>query len=195
MENHCLQADKKTGVQLGDNVQILGSPLVSMEPDSQILIGANYVLWSDSRYTGLGINHPVVLRTLRAGARARIHIKGDAGISGATICAAIEINIGSHVLLGANVTIVDTDFHSLKANDRRYNNNPYDIAASPVNIADNVFIGTGAFILKGVNIGANSIIGVGAIVVCDIPANAIAASNPAKIIGNIPWLIIHNSGS
>mgnify|MGYP002278397787 CR=1 FL=1 len=175
---------KALGVQLGDNVRIEGKPVVSMAPDSEIVIGARCVLCSDSRYTALGINHPVVLRTLRPD--ARINIKEDAGISGATICAAIEINIGSHVLLGANVTIADTDFHSLKANDRRYNKNPHDIAASPVNIADNVFIGTGAFILKGVNIGANSIIGAGSILVHDVPANVIAAGNPAKVIGNIP---------
>jgi acetyltransferase-like isoleucine patch superfamily enzyme len=174
----------KMGVQIGDNVQIQGQPIVSMQPHSQILIGAHSVLCSDSRYTALGINHPVVLRTLRPG--ARIHIKEHAGISGATICAAMEINIGRHVLLGANVTIVDTDFHSLKANDRRYNRDPNDIAASPVDIADNVFVGSGAIILKGVSIGANSIIGAGAIVVHDIPANAIAAGNPAKIIGQLP---------
>ena len=147
---------KKTGVQLGENVQILGRHLVSVEPDSQILIGAHCILCFDW----------LVLVSIT-------------GISGATICVAIETNIGSYVLLEVNATIVDTDFHSLKAKVRRYNN-PYDIAASPVNIAVIVLIGAVDFILKGINIGAKSIIGVDAIIVHDISDNAIVAGNPAK---------------
>ena len=172
---------KKRGIQLGKEVQIIAAPIVSMIENSQIQIDDRCVLCSESEQTALGVNHPVILRTLRPG--ASIHIHENTGMSGTTICAATEITIGSHVLIGANVTIIDTDFHAINAKGRRYNKNYDDIATSAVHIADNVFIGAGAYILKGVNIGENSVIGAGAIVIHDIPANAIATGNPAKVTG------------
>jgi len=45
-----------------------------------------------------------------------------------------------------------------------------------------VWIGDSAMICKGVHIGENAVIGAGSIVVKDIPANAIAAGNPASVI-------------
>jgi carbonic anhydrase/acetyltransferase-like protein (isoleucine patch superfamily) len=49
-------------------------------------------------------------------------------------------------------------------------------------IADNVWLGDGAIVCKGVTIGTNSIIGAGAVVVRDIPANTVAAGNPAQVV-------------
>ena len=43
-------------------------------------------------------------------------------------------------------------------------------------------IGDSAIVCKGVTIGKNSIIGAGAVVTCDIPANVVAAGNPARVI-------------
>ena len=49
-------------------------------------------------------------------------------------------------------------------------------------IGNNVWIGDSAIVCKGVRIGENSIIGAGSVVVRDIPANAIAAGNPASVL-------------
>jgi acetyltransferase-like isoleucine patch superfamily enzyme len=124
------------------------------------------------------------MRTLRK--EAIIRIDADTGISGGTICAAICVKIGKECLIGANVTISDTDFHPIKASNRRYSDDQIDIKSSAIIIEDNVFIGTGAVILKGVRIGVNSIIGAGAVVTKNIPDNSIAAGNPAVIIGKVP---------
>ena len=51
-----------------------------------------------------------------------------------------------------------------------------------VKIGNNVFIGAGAIVLMGVTVGDNVIIGAGSIVIKDIPANSVAAGNPAKVI-------------
>ncbi|WP_221628021.1 acyltransferase [Teredinibacter franksiae] len=55
----------------------------------------------------------------------------------------------------------------------------------PVTLKENVWIGQRAIIGKGVTIGENSIIGAGAVVTKSIPANTIAAGNPAKIVKEI----------
>lgn len=56
---------------------------------------------------------------------------------------------------------------------------------APITIGNNVYIGTGAYIMPGVNIGNNSIIGAGAIVTHDIPDNVVAVGIPARIIKHI----------
>ena len=43
-------------------------------------------------------------------------------------------------------------------------------------------IGSGATILANTTIGENAIVGAGSIVTKDVPANAIVAGNPAKIL-------------
>lgn len=49
-------------------------------------------------------------------------------------------------------------------------------------IEDYVTIYPNSVIAGGVKIGKNSIIGAGSVVIKDIPENAVAAGNPAKII-------------
>lgn len=172
---------RRMGVRIGSDAVFYGDPIVSMEKGrGEITIGSKCVLCSVSEFTALGVNHPVVLRTLRPG--AVIRIGDDTGMSGATICAAVSVVVGSNVLLGANVTIVDTDFHTIKSRGRRHNDNPDEISSAPVIIDDNVFIGMNTLVLKGARIGKNSVIGAGSIVVGEIPANVIAAGNPARVI-------------
>ncbi len=175
---------RRKGLILHRKVEFFGMPVISIYPQSQIVIGHKVSLCSVSEFTALGVNHPVVLRSLRSG--ASIVIGDDTGISGASICAAISIKIGRQCLIGANVVISDTDFHALKAENHRHNNRTEDIKTAPVVIGDNVFIGTGALILKGVSIGHNAIIGAGSVVTKNIPENAIAAGNPARMIGQVP---------
>ena len=49
-------------------------------------------------------------------------------------------------------------------------------------IGDNVEIGAHSTIVGDITIGNNSFIGAGSVVVHDVPANAVVAGNPAKII-------------
>ena len=54
-----------------------------------------------------------------------------------------------------------------------------------VYIGNNVFIGANSTILPNVRIGDNVIIGAGSVVSRSIPANSVAAGNPARIISDI----------
>jgi acetyltransferase-like isoleucine patch superfamily enzyme len=160
-----------------------GYPIISLKPSSKVSIGKGVVLCSDSRFTALGVSKPVIIRTLRP--NASITIGSNSGLSGVAICAAESVEIGSECLLGADVQIFDTDFHKIGPENRRYDSLPENIPSAPVVIEDNVFLGVGCKVMKGVRIGRNSIIGAGAIVTKDIPADSIAVGNPAKVIGRV----------
>lgn len=174
---------KQPGIYACKNVRFYGMPMISLVKGSTIRIGDNCVICSDSRMTTLAVNHPVLMRTLRS--EAVITIGANTGISGGTICAATRIEIGKDCLIGANVVIVDTDFHPLNPIGRRSNSNWQDIVSRPIIIGENVFIGAEVLILKGVSIGENSIIGMGSVVTKNVPPNTIVAGNPAKMIRKI----------
>lgn len=58
---------------------------------------------------------------------------------------------------------------------------------TPLQIDDNVFIGSGAIIMPGISrIGENAIISSGAVVMQEVKPNTIVAGNPAKVIGKLP---------
>jgi carbonic anhydrase/acetyltransferase-like protein (isoleucine patch superfamily) len=171
---------RRQGMILGRGIVWSGAPILSITPRSTIQIGERCVICSRSRQTALGVNHPVVLRTLRPGAKLIIGQK--VRMSGTTICAAARVIIGDQCVIGANVTIVDTDFHSLGPEWRSTSEDGLRALVSPVNIGNNVFIGGGSYILKGVTIGEGAVIGAGSVVTKNVPPNVIAAGNPAKVI-------------
>jgi acetyltransferase-like isoleucine patch superfamily enzyme len=57
-----------------------------------------------------------------------------------------------------------------------------DLVTRPVRIGAGADIGTGAVILPGVSIGRRAIIGAGAVVTKSVPAYAIAAGVPARVL-------------
>lgn len=100
-----------------------------------------------------------------------------------------SIKIGRNVLIGHNVLIMDYDAHTVLYDNlsTKQLQNCIDRKEEIV-IHDNVWIGARVTILKGVTIGAGSIVGANSCVVCDIPPNALAVGNPAKIVKeNISW--------
>ncbi len=55
-------------------------------------------------------------------------------------------------------------------------------SATPVIIEDNVLVGANAVVIEGVHVGEGAVIAAGAVVIEDIPANAVAAGCPARVI-------------
>lgn len=55
-------------------------------------------------------------------------------------------------------------------------------SATPVIVEDGVMIGANAVVLEGVRIGANAVVAAGAVVTEDVPAGAVVAGSPAKVI-------------
>jgi acetyltransferase-like isoleucine patch superfamily enzyme len=175
---------KLIGVKVGKNVKFYGLPIVNLHENSEIIINDNAVLCSDSRFTALGVSHPVILRTLCEG--AKIIIGKGVGLSGTSICAAKSVLIGDNCLIGSNVLIVDTDFHTINPVNRRFNKSFNDIKSGSVVLGKNVFVGAGAYLLKDVTIGDNSVIGAASVVTKNVSSDVIVAGNPSKFICNIP---------
>lgn len=166
------------GARYGERLVLKGIPLVKCVPGSTISIGNDVTMISYSMDTALGVNHAVKMETLAPG--AAIVIGDHVGISGGTICAVVRIEIGSRCMFGANVMVVDSNFHPLLTGWRRYRSE--GVRSAPVMLEENVFLGSGVMVLKGVRIGRNSVIGAGSVVVQDVPANAIAMGNPARVL-------------
>ena len=55
-------------------------------------------------------------------------------------------------------------------------------SATPVIVEDNVMIGANAVVIEGCRIGRDAVVAAGAVVVGDVPAGAVVAGCPAKII-------------
>ncbi len=119
------------------------------------------------------------------------------------ICSQAEgIRIGEHVMLSWNVTVTDTDAHSLDPLIRF--NDPVDwrrgidvghagvfkdwsaVRSRPVVIDDMAWIGFGVSILKGVTIGKGAVVGAGSVVRHDVPAYTVVAGNPACFQRYVP---------
>lgn len=104
----------------------------------------------------------------------------NVGMSSPTIWCDEKIVIGNDVRIGALVTIMDTDCHSLSYEDRM--NGDKKTKTRPVVIEEGVLIGAQSIVLKGSHIGAHSVIGAGSVVCGNIPSACIAAGNPCKVI-------------
>jgi acetyltransferase-like isoleucine patch superfamily enzyme len=96
--------------------------------------------------------------------------------TGAIISSRKKIKIGKHVGIGPQSSIYDND-HKMPLGPREE-----DMIDSSIEISDGAWIGTRAVVLRGVKIGKNAVIGAGSVVNKNIPDNAVASGNPAKII-------------
>jgi lipopolysaccharide O-acetyltransferase len=104
----------------------------------------------------------------------------------------VHIAVLSHVEIGDNCLIASRVFIS-DHNHGRFDGNGLEnapqippakrpLSISPVHIGSNVWIGESVCVLPGVTIGDGAVIGAGAVVTRDVPANCVAAGNPARVI-------------
>lgn len=89
------------------------------------------------------------------------------------------VRIGADVMIAAAVTIRDSD-HVFADIDRAMNTQGVDVA--PVIIEDDVWIGHGAVILKGVRIGTGAVVAAGAVVRSDVEPRTVVGGVPARVI-------------
>lgn len=170
---------RAAGVRHGAGLKLVGAPVIRMKSGGSIRLGNQVALYSRQTSNPILLHTPCGLCLVAPG--ARITIGDGCALSGTVICAAESVEIGNHVLIGANCKISDTDFHPLSAEARRIDRNK-GAASKPVVIKDDVFIGSGAFILKGTVLETGCVVGAGAVVSGTFPPHSIIAGNPARVI-------------
>lgn len=79
-----------------------------------------------------------------------------------------EIKIGDDVQVGPNVQLLTVP-------------SPRD-AAKPITIGNKVWLGGGVIVCAGVTIGDNTVVSAGSVVTENLPANVLAAGNPARVV-------------
>jgi acetyltransferase-like isoleucine patch superfamily enzyme len=159
----------------------LGRNLEVAHPRQLVIFGGNIHLGSFAQMIAAPDNC-IRLTTwpskkLGAGPGGRISLGDYCLVSpGVRISAEQSIEIGDNVMLAANVYISDSDWHGIYNRIRPFR------CAKPVVIENNVWLGERVIVNKGVTIGENSVVGAGSVVTKDIPANTVAAGNPARVI-------------
>ena len=106
-----------------------------------------------------------------------------------------HLKIGNRVLISHNVTIFDSLTHPINARARAEqfasiisSGHPKDIDLGSVDVVlnDDIWVGCNSVITKGVVIGRGAIVGASSVVTKSVPAWAIVAGSPAKIIRYVP---------
>lgn len=159
---------------LGDKVQIFTNRILGAEHisiGSGTTIGYGAILAAHSKYHKQRFTPSITI-----GENA--YIGDDSNISCIN-----EIRIGNGVLLGRRVMINDNSHGNnvMEESDTRPSLRPL-VSKGKIIIEDNVWIGEMVCILGKVHIGRNAIVGAGSVVTTDVPAHAIVAGIPARII-------------
>lgn len=96
-----------------------------------------------------------------------------------TISAYQRVRIGEQCVIADRAMFIDFD-HGVVEVERPIRQQ--GIYTREVEVGSNVWIGYGASILRGVSVGDNSIVGTNSVVTKDVPANAVVAGVPARIV-------------
>mgnify|MGYP005845395281 CR=1 FL=1 len=98
---------------------------------------------------------------------------------GSMVQASGGVEIGQDVIIGPFVKIWCSD-HVFKKIDKPINLQGHTFGK--VTVDDDVWMGTGVIVLKGVRIGKGAVVAAGSVITKDVPGYAIVAGNPVRII-------------
>ncbi len=151
----------------GRGARVAGRPVV--ENQGTITIGRNFALAAR-----------VARGELFAGPGGVLAIGDDVFVnSGTILSASLRVEIGDGCQLGPYCILLDNDFHAPGRPDA-------DARMAPIVLGRGVWLASRVTVLRGVTIGDGAVVGAGAVVTRDVPAGAIVAGVPARVIGWTP---------
>ncbi len=143
-------------------------------PETRILLESNSEMIVNERFTVFANSY---IRVIKGG---KLILNGGSINENVQITVGDVVEIGKGATIGRDVVIRSYDGHTICEEGYR--------KSAPIKIGEHVWIGQGATILKGVSIGDGAVVAAGAIVTKDVPAKAVVAGVPAKVIKeNVNW--------
>ena len=95
------------------------------------------------------------------------------------VCEGVEIQ--DNVFIGHSVTFINDSYPRATTSSGDLQTEA-DWRVEKTVVSKGASIGSGSTILSNVNIGENAIVGAGSMVTKNVPANAVVAGNPAKLL-------------
>ena len=95
------------------------------------------------------------------------------------------VTLEDEVFIGHNVTFINDRFPRA-TNDEGRPKNDAEWNCEPTLVQRGASIGSGVTVMCGVTIGEKAIVGAGSMVTKDVPAGAIVAGNPARVLRRVP---------
>jgi acetyltransferase-like isoleucine patch superfamily enzyme len=169
------------GFLIGSRPRIWGRFFVQIFQGGRLEIGDDFHLVSEPKRSAITLYGRGQFTVFPG---AVIKIGNHVGLNGTAITSKCNVEIGSETIIGPNVVIVDSDFHNIWPPDSRWTTSSKEMDKE-VKVGENVWVGMNSIILKGSHIGNNSVIGAGSVVSGEIPADCIAAGNPARFIRHL----------
>lgn len=171
----------KNSVKVGQSCHFRGCVYFkNLGKKNSICIGDHVSINSSMKADPIGGQTKTILYVRGNGS---IKIGDGVGLSNTAIVSECAVSIGEYTNIGGGTKIYDTDFHSLRPEERL--NGDANVKSAPITFGKRVFIGGHCIILKGVTIGDGAVVGAGSVVTKDIPAGEIWAGNPAKNVGKV----------
>ncbi|MDH4202667.1 MAG: acetyltransferase [Phycisphaerae bacterium] len=156
------------------------SPLKKIAPD--VILGENVKIYDFVNLYGCEIGDNSKIGTfveIQKGSKIGKNCK----ISSHTfICEGVTVE--DDVFIGHGVTFIN-DKYPRATNGSGGLQTEDDWICVPTRIEKGASVGSGSTLLCGITVGQNAIVGAGSVAIADVPANAIVAGNPAKILRKI----------
>ncbi|WP_235498380.1 MULTISPECIES: DapH/DapD/GlmU-related protein [unclassified Frankia] len=92
-----------------------------------------------------------------------------------------RVSIGAYCNVSWDTQLLDNDFHPMVVDGVE------QPMSGPIVLEDRAWIGAGAIVLKGVTVGESAVVAAGSVVTRDVPAKAVVAGSPAKVVGHIDY--------
>jgi virginiamycin A acetyltransferase len=97
------------------------------------------------------------------------------------------ISLGRYCAIGDGVRMISSNHETDKANlqvalQERLGFGWLETSRGPIRVGNNVWVGDAAILLSGVKIGDGAVVAAGAVVTRDVPAFAVVAGTPARLV-------------
>jgi len=161
-----------------------------------VSLGSGTWLYSSFAFLHFASTRPAAVTTGRAcgiyhgcffdlGPAGEVHIGDYSTLVGVIVATNRRVHIGSYCFFAHEVVIADVP-HAAPGTWSDTEHAAGAAADDAIVIGDDVWVGMGAVLLKGSRIGPGAIVGAGAVVDFEVPAHAVVAGNPARVVSSPP---------